>query len=369
MGGVIARGTSHTAEVRSVDMASDQSVVAPGSTRATSSLGLLDLLRRRYGMGRLQPLRDLGGAYNLNLLVTASRERLVVRVYHPWVPLARVAAVREVREQLRAMSWPIAPLRLTTEGDRLVMLGDRVVEVEGFVPATTCMNTWPRFRTGVRLLGKLHRTMRSIEAPPAAGRAPWANHVAVDEIAEATAPAIATIRKSGLTPEQSRCLDAAEHLVEALVDADRTSGVRLPVQLVHGDFWHNNVLFSGRRVVLIGDFDFIGIRPRIDDLALTLFFLNDSRGRDDLSSSRLRRLVELVDGYDELADPPLSRDERELLPFAIARSPLTFLRDLAWQVESGLAPLELTTLRGPEWEWALRMLATPRWRGAFTARS
>ncbi|HEX4212478.1 MAG TPA: phosphotransferase [Candidatus Dormibacteraeota bacterium] len=349
-------------------MIPDQAQVPPDGTRAAPSPELIELVRGRYGIIRLRALRDLGGEYNLNLLVDADRERLVVRVYHPWVPAARVAAIQEVRERLRAGSWPIAPLRVTARGERLVMQEDRVVEVEGFVRATTCMNTWPRFRVGFRLLGELHRALGSMEVPPGAERPPWANHLAVDEIRQVAGPAIATIRGAGVTPEQSRSLEAAERLVEALVDAHREDGAELPVQLVHGDFWHNNVLFHRERVVLIGDFDFIGVRPRIDDLALALFFLNDSRGRDDLSSRRLRRLVEMVDLYDQAADPPLSADERHLLPFAIARSPLTFLRDLAWQAESKFAELaaaELTGLRGPEWEWALRMLATQPWREAF----
>jgi Ser/Thr protein kinase RdoA (MazF antagonist) len=349
-------------------MTPDQAVIPPASSRAISSPELLELVRERYGIARLRPLRDLGGGYNLNLLVAAGRERLVVRAYHAWVPPARVAAIRE---RLRAGSWPIAPLRVTTDGRRLVTLGDRVVEVEGFVRATTCMNTWPRFRIAFRVLGELHRALRSMEAPPAVGRPPWANHVGADEIAQATAPAISTIRRARLTADQSRCVDHAERLVEALADAQRREGVELPSQLVHGDFWHDNVLFEKERVVLIGDFDFIGLRPRIDDLALTLFFLNDSRGRDDLSPRRLRRLVELVDLYDQMADPPLSPEERRLLPLAIARCPLTFLRDLAWQTESEWVEQalgELTGLRGPEWEWALRMLASRRWREAFGRR-
>jgi Ser/Thr protein kinase RdoA (MazF antagonist) len=47
---------------------------------------------------------------------------------------------------------------------------------------------------------------------------------------------------------------------------------RLPHQLVHGDFWDNNVGFLGGRPVLVADFDFMGERARIDDLALTLWY-------------------------------------------------------------------------------------------------
>lgn len=348
-------------------MTPDQAEIPPDGARASPSPELLELVQERYGVARLRAMRDLGGAYNLNLLAGSGRERLVIRVYHPWVPPARVAAIQEVRERLRAGSWPVAPLHRTTDGEGLVMLGNRVVEVEGFVRATACMNTWPRFRVSFRLLGELHRAMAAMEVPAPAAHPPWANHVAAEEVAEVAGPAIATIRRGGLAPDALRWLDAAERLADALVEIRRHEGAEVPLQLVHGDFWHNNVLFEGERVVLIVDFDFIGVRPRIDDVALTLFSLQSSNGLRDVSSRRLRRLAELVDLYDE-AGSPLTGDERRLLPAAIARHPLTFLRDLAWQVEAGLvehASAELTGLRGPEWEWALRMLGTRRWREAF----
>jgi aminoglycoside phosphotransferase (APT) family kinase protein len=81
---------------------------------------------------------------------------------------------------------------------------------------------------------------------------------------------------------------------------------QLPRQLVHGDFWDNNVLFRHGRPVLLADFDFVGEQARVDDLALTLWC-----ARCDLSTqagpaeelARLRRLdqvdqqpVQPVDG-------------------------------------------------------------------------
>ena len=39
-------------------------------------------------------------------------------------------------------------------------------------------------------------------------------------------------------------------------------------QLVHGDFWDDNGLFREGRIVLVTDLDFMGVRPRVDDLAL-----------------------------------------------------------------------------------------------------
>jgi Ser/Thr protein kinase RdoA (MazF antagonist) len=45
-----------------------------------------------------------------------------------------------------------------------------------------------------------------------------------------------------------------------------TSSCGSQEQLVHGDFWDDNVLFAGDEVVLVTDFDFLGLRPPVGDL-------------------------------------------------------------------------------------------------------
>ena len=65
----------------------------------------------------------------------------------------------------------------------------------------------------------------------------------------------------------------------------------------------------------------MGVRPRIDDLALTLYFAS-YKLEDPLGDDGLRRLAQLVDAYDLGAAPRLSALERAALPIAIARQPL-----------------------------------------------
>ncbi len=339
--------------------------------RAEPTPELIDLVSAGYGLTPPRQVRDLGGAYNLNFLVVAGRERLVVRVYQSWVSVERLNAIQLIRERLRTESLPIARLRRTVNGSGTLTLGDRLVEVEEFVKAPSCMNTWPRFRIALRAMGRLHSVLWTMKAPPAARRAPRANHIAIQDLERVTVPAIAAIRRHGLGMEERRYLDVAERLVDELVEYRERVGVDLLQQLVHGDYWHNNVLFDGNRIVGILDFDFVGWRPRIDDLALTLFSLNRSRGLADMRAGRRELLADLVDRYDDGADRQLSEDERRHLPYALARYPLTFLRDLAWQMEVDLrehALGEIVGLRGPEWEWALRLLRSRRWLDVFLLR-
>ena len=59
-------------------------------------------------------------------------------------------------------------------------------------------------------------------------------------------------------------------------EADLTAG--LPRQLVHGDFWDDNVFFRGEDPLFVADFAFMAERARIDDLALTLYYADTQAG-------------------------------------------------------------------------------------------
>ena len=72
---------------------------------------------------------------------------------------------------------------------------------------------------------------------------------------------------------------------------------RVGRQLVHGDFWDNNVKFSGDDVAGILDLDFMEERPRIDDLALTLYYAHASLLGTHGEAGVFQAMAELVGAY------------------------------------------------------------------------
>jgi len=122
------------------------------------------------------------------------------------------------------------------------------------------------------------------------------------------------------TGKESRLADTADEMAAALAALGPPAGGGVDdQQLIHGDFWDDNVLFDDRGVALIADFDFMGRRPRIDDLALTLYFT--SQDLLDLAEEP-ERLGPLVSAYESGLVEPLTDREREALPVAMARQPL-----------------------------------------------
>ena len=160
--------------------------------------------------------------------------------------------------------------------------------------------------------------------------------------------------------------DEAEALAKLISSAEPVLQADLPKQLVHGDFWDNNVLLRGREVALVTDFDFMGERHRIDDIALTLYFTCLEFFEPLVSDNTLVRLRRLLDAYDLGSERPLSSEERAALPFAIARQPL-------WSVGGWVPVLDdedmarthaIGTLAEVKWAFHL-MNEVARWQNAF----
>jgi Ser/Thr protein kinase RdoA (MazF antagonist) len=124
--------------------------------------------------------------------------------------------------------------------------------------------------------------------------------------------------------------------------------------------------FRGARPVLVADFDFMGERARIDDLALTLHCARSDLDADGGSARERARLSHLVASYDAGLDLPLSADERAALPVAMARQPLSSIGVWVARLDDKAAARRHAARVTPELV-AARQLMTElgRWQDAF----
>jgi Ser/Thr protein kinase RdoA (MazF antagonist) len=305
--------------------------------RPAPSPELLQLVAERYGLRVDQP-RDLGGSFNLNVLVDGH----VVRAYGPWISAERLQELRRIRRTLRARGIPIPDLRAAIDGAPWSAFDNYVLEVERYVNGAP-MDSWERLRIGMRTLGRMHTLMADLDVrvPP-----PMANYLPQEFTPAATHDATAVIRAWGPTPQEERYAEIAETLARIL------PVMELPCQLVHGDFKDSNVLFCDAELVAVLDFDFAGVRPRVDDLALPLGYLLRT-------GAGLTQVRQLIDAYDSGCATPLSDQERRALPFAMARTALSFLQYLVLPGDAAYVRRlrrEFNEKRGPTCEWWLRAM-------------
>ena len=334
--------------------------------RLMKSPELIDTVVRAYELTRNFDPIDLGGSSNLNLLFPRGDLGYVARIYRAWVTQERLEGIQSVRATLRAAGLPFPQTRPAADGRMFIPFADWLVEVEPFVSGQD-MRTWAELLDGMRMLGTIHTVLSGIAASPGTGRAPAANHIDVADVSQTTMRACAAIRAFAASADEERIARVSEELASALLCAGDEGSLELPRQLIHGDFWDNNVKFQNGSLVAVLDLDFMEEGTRIDDLALVLYYANSGSTLASLRSpvERMQALRELVDAYDSSLECHLSEKERAALPLALARTPLKYARHLLLRT-SAAEQRAVALAEAPELEWALSIAKLPGpWLAAF----
>ncbi len=334
--------------------------------RATPSPELFKALHDCYKIDGGNDAVDLGGSSSLNLLLPNGNLRYVLRVYRPHVTEARLADIQHVKRKLSAHGVPCPEAVTTRDGQPWMVFHGRLVEVEHYVERDGNMDSWERLEMGLPILGRIHTILRDVKVSADARKPLFANHIEPHDALNRTLQGTRRIREWNPSTAELQLADAAEELAHLVSSAERNLVAALRRQLVHGDFWDNNVFFRDGHVVLVTDFDFMGERARIDDLALTLYFTCLKYPEDGLSEDRLWKLRGLVDAYDSGLDDPLTSAERMALPLAIARQPLWSIGGWVALLDDEASARRHAAELGWEVEWALRIVREiDRWQAAF----
>jgi homoserine kinase type II len=215
------------------------------------------------------------------------------------------------------------------------------------------------------LLAHTHNLLRQVQVGQEGRRPRLANHLEPADVALSVPRGVERIQGWDPTPAERRLVAVAEELAELVGRAEAGLVARLPRQLVHGDFWDNNVLFRHGRPVLVCDFDFMGERARIDDLALTLWCAHCDLGAEGGPAQDQARLGRLVDRYDAGLDLRLSAGERAALPLAMARHPLSSIGGWVARLDDHAAARRHAASVAPELVAARQLMAElGRWQDA-----
>ncbi|MCJ8008794.1 phosphotransferase enzyme family protein [Lederbergia wuyishanensis] len=348
--------------------ASDNARGGRRGLRAIPTKDLFEAIRNAFNLRISNDVIDLGGSSNLNLLVTANNQNYVIRVYRPYVNKERLLDIQKVRRKLKEEGVPTTEAILTKDGQSYIVYNHRLVEMEPHIESDQEMNNWDRVKKGLPILGKIHTILKDIQVSNEAKYPLFANYIKPEDVRANSFKGIDRIRGwENLSDEEKKLADAAEELADLLYGKEIPLVSTLPRQLVHGDFWDNNIFFQQDQVVLVTDFDFMGERARIDDLALTLYFLS-FQFKCMTTEESIARLSSLVQAYESGLGEPLSDTERKALPLALARQPL-------WSIGGWIVSLDdEETARNhangmfSQVEWALKIMKDlDKWQEAFSS--
>ncbi len=296
-------------------------------------------IAEQFAIGVITSTQDLGGTYNLNVLLLTTGGTYVARVYRPWVTYERLAMLHQVKQVLYENGLPVPTLIVNRLGKTIFSYQDRLAEVECFVPHDNVEGTWQHYELAFALLARLHtslatKTGRITIVPPLV-----ANYATPNELVTWTLQAKQRISKSTANEDTGLALALCDSTVQLLTkiqgEWDKT-GHELPRQMIHGDFRLGNFIFRGEQIVAILDFDFLAVRERIFDLAYALYWmfrrLESNVPPDKLSWSRIN---EMLRSYNRESIQPFSPTEIQALPLELARVPLYWIAEANFLPNTG----------------------------------
>jgi Ser/Thr protein kinase RdoA (MazF antagonist) len=292
-----------------------------GDTRVAGSDDLVAEIAVLFDLDEIHTWEDLGGSRTTNLRLVCDGRQIVARVHRSSTSVERLAAEQAVRTLLARAGVPTVIPLADGEGRTWKALGNGdLVEAEAFVWSTSRMNSAARLLRGFCELARIHDALRHAKLPPAARHVSQANYISAGDATAATRQGVERIQ-NWRNPQLTRFANEALHLIERVTAAERRLRQAQVIQVVHGDFWDNNVLFDKDLIAAVLDFGFMNERPRIDDLALPFWFYLLQHGQSHPTTADQKLLRSLVDAYDEATTLPLTAAELEALPLAIARQP------------------------------------------------
>jgi homoserine kinase type II len=297
---------------------------------------------------------EIGGSSTLNLRLQTTEGVFVVRLYRSWMRPARLRSLQAARHHLAGVGIPCPLPVLARNGSTWIEVDGCLVEIEPCLAFDSKMDTWDRLEQGLPLLGRLHDRLLTLDVPPEGRIAPVSNSIDREDLGEGVRQGAARLRDVHTSDDELRLADASEMLAQQVATAERSLDPG-PCQLVHGDFWDNNVYFRDGQIVLVADLDFMGSRPRVDDLALTLYYINSTFADDQVSRERVARLGRLVHAYDSGLRRLLSDDEWVAIPLAMARTAIGFIAQMRdTDSEEGIHSLARELM--PDFRWVRTLL-------------
>ena len=331
-----------------MDQPTTPATVTPLGPRAVSSPRLIETARSAWGLGPVTGTTDLGGTYNLNLRLQTDRESVVLRVHRPWVSPARLAATQAIRLGLRELGLPVVAPLSACSGTMAVTVDGRLAEVEPWLPDDGGADDRDRLLVAAELLGQLHAGLRAVRPTVPIVPALVSNNLSLrvfDDWLARTARAVGAVPRSDDTVVAEQACRDAEGIARQARSILRATGVR---QLVHGDYGHENVRFTGLVATAIVDVDFLHEGERIVDLADLAFsphWMSEFGQLDLPPADRDWDVVpDLIHRYDAAGGQPLSMGEISVLPLAMAAVPLNWLA-ASWLLED---PVAAVCLVAPE---------------------
>ena len=238
---------------------------------------------------------------------------------------ARVAFAHDVEQALAQHAFPLAALIPTRRGETALTLGppeNHIYELFEFVIGYRDDHSLESAAEAGRVLGRFHRLLADFATADAPSSGTYHRAPAVQSAIERIPGRVAACERN-VVPDDiaGRCRRLVAAYLRAADQADALGLTSMLPSVVHGDWHPGNLLFRGREIVAVLDFDSIRVEPRVIDLANAALQFSMAMTGDDPAAwpdhLHVKRIRALVDGYHAEARTPLASAELGTIPWLI----------------------------------------------------
>ena len=241
----------------------------------------------------------------------------------------RVKFCHGIQLHLAAKQFPLPHLIGTRhENNSMLRLGEQTYELFEYIQGTPYDQSLEATQDAGKALGLMHKLLKDYDdgyTPPTGSyhdaRSVYTSFTQIPKVLSRRQPDrdADTIKKHNhLISELEKCYRVAvKRVQEAGLDD-------WPTQIVHSDWHPGNMLFRGKRVVAIIDYDTARIHQRVIDIANgALQFSIIGGGEDPLAWPEgidLARFKRFLIGYDTVPDNVLSLAELRIIPWLMMQA-------------------------------------------------
>lgn len=225
---------------------------------------------RHYAIGDLIDAHPIEkGFVNDSWDVSTSLGRFFLKRRHAvkrWPDIIR--AQHDLMRWLRLTGFPAPAVHFTTAGDSILDLNGEIYEIQEYIAGEPCDFSNPsHLDEAARTLSRYHRAVEGLELAALRGYDELYSPALARNLLGSLVKAWRLEDDDGLL-SQARVLNTYLQQLTARFSVHRP----LPHLVIHGDYYADNLLFDGNRIVGVVDYDKSRWQPRVVEVAEAVIF-------------------------------------------------------------------------------------------------
>ncbi|MCK4626520.1 MAG: phosphotransferase [Phycisphaerae bacterium] len=280
-----------------------------------------------YDLGIIRSVQDFPrGSRRSPKVILESEKRgrlLFKRRAHGKDDIKKVAFTHQIQLHLAGENFPLPHLIGTRpDNNSMLVLNDRIYELFEFVQGKGYDGSLDATFDAGRILGLYHKLLANFQGDYHPPKGSYHGASAVGEAILNTTTSLPLDAR----PEPDVLMDTVKYLEQAYlrctVEANKAGLKDWPMQIVHGDWHPGNMLFRGKLVAAVIDYDTARLQQRVIDLANGTIQFSIIGGSEDPSDwpdypdkTRLKRFLL---GYDSVN--VISKAELQVVPLLMCEA-------------------------------------------------